>query len=154
MDEKERQLWVTGHSLGGALALMAAWRFQRQFIEVHQVYTFGAPMIGNATAAQAFEKAFPNKIFRYIDECDLVPKLPTISLLANDYGHCLMEIVLSARDAAVTAVAALAEASGDEKGVLGVDAINRIWDRLKSGVDSHLTSNYLARIEAKCKDLG
>ena len=28
---KERPLWITGHSLGGALALMAAWRFQRNF---------------------------------------------------------------------------------------------------------------------------
>ena len=50
MDASERPLRVTGHSLGGALALLAAWRFQRAFIGVHEVVTFGAPMIGNAVA--------------------------------------------------------------------------------------------------------
>src|SRR5271166_2136498 len=44
MKKKERTLWITGHSLGGALAQLAAWRLRRQFVEVHRVITFGAPM--------------------------------------------------------------------------------------------------------------
>ena len=44
MDRKERPLWITGHSLGGALAQLAAWRLNRKFISVHQVYTFGGGM--------------------------------------------------------------------------------------------------------------
>ena len=51
---KERPLWVTGHSLGGAIALLAAWRFRRNFFAVQEIITFGAPMIGNDTAAKAF----------------------------------------------------------------------------------------------------
>ncbi len=51
---KERPLWVTGHSLGGALALLAAWRLQRRFMAVQEVVTFGAPMVGNEAASQAF----------------------------------------------------------------------------------------------------
>jgi putative lipase involved disintegration of autophagic bodies len=50
MEASERPLWVTGHSLGGAIALLAAWRFQRAFIGAHEIVTFGAPMIGNAAA--------------------------------------------------------------------------------------------------------
>ncbi len=107
MKAKERPLWITGHSLGGALALLAAWRLQRSFIPVHQVYTFGAPMIGNAVAAEAFHEEFANKIFRFVDEEDLVPLLPAFSLVANAYGHCLNEVALGA-----AAIQAAAEASG------------------------------------------
>lgn len=59
LEKRQRLLWVTGLSLGGALALLAAWRFQRQFLAVHEVVTFGAPMIGNAAAAEAFQREFP-----------------------------------------------------------------------------------------------
>jgi predicted lipase len=77
LKRSERPLWITGHSLGGALALLAAWLFQRKFLSVHQVYTYGAPMIGNAAASQAFDKEFEGKIFRYVNPTDPVPKLPT-----------------------------------------------------------------------------
>jgi len=32
LEVNDRPLWVTGHSLGGAIALLAAWRFQQQFV--------------------------------------------------------------------------------------------------------------------------
>src|SRR5581483_6191467 len=76
MKRKERPLWITGHSLGGALALLAAWLFQRRMIPVHQIYTYGGPMIGNAEASQAFDREFPNKIYRYVNTDDPVPRLP------------------------------------------------------------------------------
>src|SRR5262249_35831803 len=96
LQAKERPLWVTGHSLGGALAQLAAWAFDRKSVPVHQGYTFGAPMIGNRTAAQAFDKAFPNMIFRYVDISDPIPKLPTVSLAVNDYVHCEKELGVGA----------------------------------------------------------
>src|SRR5262249_40148981 len=73
---EERPLWVTGHSLGGALAQLAAWRFRRKFLSVHQVFTYGAPMVGNDVAKEAFDREFPNRIYRYVHPVDLVPKLP------------------------------------------------------------------------------
>ena len=54
----DRPLWITGHSLGGALALFAAWLFKRRFVPVHEVCTFGAPMIGNREACAAFDREF------------------------------------------------------------------------------------------------
>src|SRR4051812_33038060 len=53
MEKKKRPLWITGHSLGGAMALLAAWRLIRKYVSVHQVYTYGAPMVGNKVAAAA-----------------------------------------------------------------------------------------------------
>jgi hypothetical protein len=86
--KEDRPLWLTGHSLGGALALLATWLCDRKTINVHQTYTYGAPMIGNKVVAAAFDKAFPGKIFRYVNLTDPVPMLPTMSLAANDYVHC------------------------------------------------------------------
>src|SRR5262245_12493654 len=82
-DKNERQLWVTGHSLGGALALLASWRLHRNVMQIQQLYTFGAPMVGNVEAVQAFNREFAGKIYRYVNYHDIVPKLPTVSLLAN-----------------------------------------------------------------------
>src|SRR5262245_5132499 len=98
--KSDRPLWLTGHSLGGALALLAAWRFKRKFVPVHQVYTFGAPMVGNAEVAQAIDREFPDKVFRYVNSADPVPRLPTVSLIANAYGHCQKEMLLSTAAAA------------------------------------------------------
>jgi triacylglycerol lipase len=55
--KEERPVWVSGHSLGGALALLAAWRLERQGVPVHQVVTFGSPMIGNVAGSRAASSA-------------------------------------------------------------------------------------------------
>ena len=34
---------------------------------MHEVVTFGAPMVGNAAAAEAFARELPNRVFRYVD---------------------------------------------------------------------------------------
>lgn len=131
----DRPLWVTGHSLGGALALLASWLFHRKMISVHQIYTFGAPMIGNTAASQAFDREFAGKIFRFVNSTDPVPKLPTVSLLANDYGHCAKEMML---DAAV----APAPPPADAPGPLSLAAIESIWQAAQKHVASHSLTHY------------
>lgn len=157
MKVKTRPLWVTGHSLGGAIALLAAWRFHQKFIHVHRICTFGAPMIGNNAAAEAYHREFPNKIIRYVDSCDMVPRLPTISLLSNAYDHVQREIILGSdlptegssaslllaqNDKASVDVTTLADADLDE------ETANGLWGDLHHGISSHLMGNYIARIEA------
>jgi hypothetical protein len=152
---KERPLWLTGHSLGGALALLAAWRLQRNFIDVHEIITFGAPMIGNDAAAKAFEKEFSGKIFRYVDLNDLVPHLPSVSLLANAYTHCLQEMALSdAQAATASGFDSLKQSAGPAaQGALDSAMVEQVWGMVKSRIDSHMIANYQARVQAKCKDL-
>jgi hypothetical protein len=147
---KDRPLWVTGHSLGGALALLAAWRFQQQFLQVHEVCTFGAPMVGNEAAAEAFKRELPGRIFRYVDVMDVVPKLPTISLIANAYTHCLTEQTLggSAGEDAAAALNSLSQRAA-QSGLLNALPVEDLWSCLKDRIAHHLVSNYLARIEAK-----
>jgi triacylglycerol lipase len=155
LETKERPLWVTGHSLGGALALLAAWRFNRNFLPVNEIVTFGAPMIGNDTSAKAFEQEFAGKIFRYVDLEDMVPHLPSVSLLANAYTHCLNEVPLSAAQAAAAAgLETLRQSVGSAaEGVMDVAMIDQVWGLVKTRIASHMIANYQSRVEAKCKDL-
>lgn len=131
----ERPLWVTGHSLGGALALLASWLFHRKMISVHQIYTFGAPMIGNTAASQAFDREFAGKVFRVVNSTDPVPKLPTVSLLANDYCHCDKEMMLDK-------AAAPAPPSGAAPGPLSLAAIESIWQAAQKYAASHSLTHY------------
>jgi triacylglycerol lipase len=153
---KERPVWVTGHSLGGALALMAAWRLQRSFISIQEIVTFGAPMIGNDAAAKAFEQEFSGKIYRFVDLEDVVPHLPSVSLVANAYTHCQNEVGLSAIQlaAAATGLDALklvANPSGD--GTIDANLADQVWELVKGRIASHMIGTYQSRVEAKCKEL-
>ncbi len=154
---KDRPLWVTGHSLGGALALLAAWRLQRNFVSVHEVVTFGAPMIGNETASKAFEQEFPGKIFRYVDVEDVVPLLPSVSLVANAYSHCQSEVSLTA-DQAATAASELAALRSTDKtapqDVLTTAMMDQVWGTVQGRIAAHLIASYQARIQSRCKELG
>lgn len=146
MSRKERPLWVTGHSLGGALALLAAWRLHQKFLPIHRICTFGAPMIGNRAAAQAYHREFPGKIVRYVDHGDMVPHLPTMSLLSNEYEHVQQEIRVgkenhSSADQLVAKVTAEADAGDVDERVA-----NRLWGDLHSGIEAHLMQNYMLRM--------
>jgi hypothetical protein len=143
----ERPLWVTGHSLGGALAVLAAWRFKRKFVPVHQVYTFGAPMVGNEETARAIDRELPDKVFRYVNASDPIPRLPTVSLIANQYGHCQTEVVLGAVAGAGAAVGGAVAffrqmAGKTADGVLHGTLIDDVWKGLQDLVGAHLMEHY------------
>ena len=141
----DRPLWITGHSLGGALALLAGWLFLRRFVNVHQIYTFGAPMVGNREALAAFDKRLKGKIFRYVDCHDPVPQLPTISLLANDYCHCAQEMPFGALDGNYWGSVA-SQMVGDLIAGGGVDVL---WNLALSRVGAHSMTKYIASIKSK-----
>ena len=140
MKKKERPLWITGHSLGGALALLAAWLFNRKFVAVHQVYTFGAPMVGNLDAIAAIDRAFPGKIFRYVNGPDPIPQLPTVSLIANAYGHCQKEMSLGT-PVSGTFLSGFAGKAVD--GLLNLSLMDEIWGFVKERIGAHAMTNYL-----------
>lgn len=146
---KERPVWVTGHSLGGAIAKLAAWRLHQKFIAVHRICTFGAPMTGNKAAAEAFLREFPGRVVRYVDHCDMVPKLPTMSLLSNEYDHVQREIVLGVSDKnGAISLSAKAATYGAETtdGEVSAAVAKGLWNDVTSGISAHLMGNYISRI--------
>ncbi len=69
---------VTGHSLGGALAMLCAVDVQYNFGEQLNhldIYTFGAPRAGNDAFKASFERRVPNS-YRFVNGMDIVVELP------------------------------------------------------------------------------
>lgn len=75
-------LYITGHSLGGALAVLAAAYLQvdptlaslRE--KLGGVYTYGQPRVGYQSFAKQFDSAFGDKLFRHVYGNDVVPRMP------------------------------------------------------------------------------
>lgn len=79
-----QSLWFTGHSLGAALATLAAREFQLETGRFPQgIYTFGQPRTGNLAFAQAFDSQLQSVMFRFVNNNDVVPHLPPDVLFNN-----------------------------------------------------------------------
>ena len=65
-------LWVTGHSLGGAMATLASVRLANAGYTVRTVYTYGSPRVGD----RLFRDFYHCANYRFVCGNDLVPHLP------------------------------------------------------------------------------
>mmetsp|Transcript_99344 Transcript_99344/g.206941 ORF Transcript_99344/g.206941 Transcript_99344/m.206941 type:complete len:395 (+) Transcript_99344:60-1244(+) len=71
-----REVDITGHSLGGAMATLAAWDFAVSGINLRHTYTFGAPRQGNSDFAEAVRQVVTiMRVTRADDPIVLVPRL-------------------------------------------------------------------------------
>ena len=75
-----------GHSLGGAVACLAATETARRFQLKPRVVTFGCPKIGNAKFASFFDALVPDHL-RYVHGNDAVTYVPWFV-----YHHCGNEV--------------------------------------------------------------
>jgi hypothetical protein len=79
-----KPLRVTGHSLGAAMAALAAFDLADNFTLKH-VYTYGQPRVGNAAWVHAFERRLLKvPYFRVVDYMDAVPHLPPRGFIFKD----------------------------------------------------------------------
>ena len=78
---------ITGHSLGGALAVVAAaeWIHNKKH-DVQSVYTFGQPAVGNKTFAEYLNSNL-NNYQRVVNDDDLVPMVPPHFRHAGELKH-------------------------------------------------------------------
>lgn len=98
-------VWFTGHSLGAGLATLAADRYPN----VHPLYTFGSPRVGD----KKFHKEFRGNAYRFVNNNDgvtLVPPVPYCHL--GDFKYL------------------------DEAGCLIDDP--RLWQRVKESLTGHM----------------
>lgn len=72
------QIWVTGHSLGGAMASLAsAWIAYENILSRQNIimYTFGMPRVGDYKYAMQHDQLVNNS-WRIVNFDDIVPRLP------------------------------------------------------------------------------
>lgn len=62
------KVWFTGHSLGAAMATLAAGRYPG----VHPLYTFGSPRVGDDN----FQQEIPANAYRFVNNNDVVTHVP------------------------------------------------------------------------------
>lgn len=80
-----KHVWITGHSLGGALALLAAARLKMKGIRA-SLYTYGQPRVGLGNFADRFAIELPGRLHRIVNQSDIVARIPQDSLLIR-YNH-------------------------------------------------------------------
>ena len=70
-------LWITGHSLGAALATLAVSRLVLgEDKPVGGLYTFGSPRVGDRVFSQNFNNLFKGQSFRLVNHTDIVTRVP------------------------------------------------------------------------------
>ena len=71
-----RPLWLTGHSLGGALATLAAAELLYHDESFYGVYTFGQPRVGDREFMRTFNAEAKTRFFRFQNNNDIVTRIP------------------------------------------------------------------------------
>jgi hypothetical protein len=132
--------YLTGHSLGGAIAAVLAIYASRDGHDVVRVVTFGQPRF---TTEAGVEQLADIPIIRVVDENDMVPMLPPATKRHAQYGpyeHTGQEIILLDGPHYVFL------SSHDANRI----AIGEFWRSMKyTNLNDHKMTNYLARLAAK-----
>jgi pimeloyl-ACP methyl ester carboxylesterase len=173
-------LIIAGHSLGGAIAVLAAARlfreyetledprFTRVFDSLRGIYTFGQPAVGDDDFSKWYAENLGSRTFRHVFAKDLVPALPTSDVNAL-YQHFVSGVWTAKRDASTWSgpneglsfpVArylglALAFAGADfytRRIPLRAKLLSRVLDALNPySLDDHSPMNYVRVSEAAAR---
>jgi hypothetical protein len=90
MAERTRRIIVTGHSLGGALAMLCALSLAEAWLHPEHVITFGQPRVGDAAFKRYYNLELGSSTTRVVNAVDAVVRSPGVLL---GYRHAGENIV-------------------------------------------------------------
>ena len=135
-----KKVWFTGHSLGGAMASIAAGRCLLSHIDTQpeQVHTFGSPRVGTKRYINHAKVDF----YRWVNNNDIVPRSPPAWL---GYRHAGKEIYL--------------DSQGQIKELNAIERRADMWRGLVAGFkrrqldyfSDHLIDQYIENIHKECE---
>lgn len=82
-----KELYVAGHSLGAALAQLAAYRLDHGGHKVTAVYAFGSPRVGDGNFARDYDMRLSKRTFLHVNHEDIVTRTPPKWLGFSDLGR-------------------------------------------------------------------
>jgi len=123
-ERKKRPVFLTGHSLGGALATLCSLDLWVKLdVSRREIFvsTFGSPRVGNAEFAEVYREVVPLH-WRIVVDPDMVAKLPNVG-----YTHVGKKVVLTPHG-----------------------EIHRPWSGEAAGFAYHRKASYLLAMRAWC----
>lgn len=152
MDSGLEALYITGHSLGAAMAVVAAATVfgDAEYVDwrplIRGVYTYGQPMVGDSEFARSCGR-LEDIVFRHVYGHDLVPRLPPRS--AGDFVHFGHEFhggldgwsPRSKLSTQLVSIAASLPIAGLAWAFQQLPLVS--WIQLPLSVDDHSPNNYL-----------
>jgi triacylglycerol lipase len=148
-----KTIWITGHSLGGALAeLCAAQTLFVSKIPVQGVYTFGQPRVGSKEFAAAVNGALGSGIFRFVNDRDIVPRVPLFSMGFCHYGSQRFFDHAGASTDGDSAVETVKEALTFAKGAFNLAVLGQVAGLVSDGLKSVIKSDFTEEHEKAFRD--
>ena len=93
--DKPQRIWVTGHSLGGALGSLYSAMMYESGYTVYGIYTFASPRPGDAKLADALEAKMKTESkgphHRVMNENDIVPHVPPEPFFSHSGKRMILE---------------------------------------------------------------
>jgi triacylglycerol lipase len=86
---RPRPVFLTGHSLGGAMATVAAAKLLHVDHPFTSVYTFGQPRTMTLETARIFNSEAKDRFFRFQNNGDIVTRVPSRLMGYSHVGTCL-----------------------------------------------------------------
>jgi hypothetical protein len=165
-EAEDKPLFVTGHSLGGALAVLSGCRLAKMGRPPVGIYTFGSPRVGDMNFCAGY--ALPT--YRVVNRLDIVPELPLASVkrLLPEKPRFTNAKILGRLKRMAARVPCYGHVKTfvyiDHDGVITTDADVEPWHvhavaravatRGKSfheGITDHLLANYIRGLEGKIR---
>lgn len=113
LQKNNRKIWLTGHSLGAALATLAADCYGN----VQGIYTYGSPRVGDRN----FGEAFKADAYRFVNNSDIVTRVPPAAMYTHVGQLKYIDSEGRLRD-------------GHERGSNWTDEIERKFDHIMSAL--------------------
>jgi hypothetical protein len=129
---------VTGHSLGGAIAVILSMYLKKDEFNLDKCITFGQPKVTNKKGSWKYRRL---PVVRVVHDNDPVPRVPPVSFIGAKRGiyHHLGAMLMINDDGTIK--------SFDRKEA-GDPLVNSLWDRAGSTeVDDHKMDNYIKAIK-------